>query len=151
MFTVTVAMSPGAVPAVPLKTGFFVVAKLPLAGATRVRAGGVVSVLSTATKASVIPPHKPLGLVPHFVSKAERVVGKLEEVVVPATYAMPIASTAMPFATSSPVPPRKVKYTTEAVPDREGSNWATKASWLPALLPGRGGVPIVLDLVKPVT
>src|SRR5215470_2170991 len=103
MFTVTVAMSPGAVPAVPLKTGVFVLVQLAFAGATRVRAGGVVSVLSTATKASGVTA---LHGGAQLRSKAEGVVGKSEEAVVPATYALPIASTAMPFATSSPVPPR---------------------------------------------
>src|ERR1700684_2446061 len=57
-----------------------------------------------------------LKVAPHFPSPPQSVlnepgvVGKSGESVVPPTYASPALSTAIPFATSSSLPPRYVEY-----------------------------------------
>src|SRR5207244_12697707 len=66
------------------------------------------------------------------VSKAPGVVGKSVDKVSPVTKAEPVPSTAMPRASSSWLPPKKVEYTRGAEPS--GFNFVTKTS-LPAIPP----------------
>ena len=63
---------------------------------------------------------------PQVRSDAPGVVGKSAEIVSPATYAVPEASTAIPAAVSQPcAPPRKVAYSRVVPP---GPSFATNAS-----------------------
>jgi len=55
-------------------------------------------------------------------------VGKFDDKVVPATYAFPLLSTAIPVAASKLFPPKYVEYTSELAPERSVFNFDTKPS-----------------------
>src|ERR1700736_2619184 len=78
--------------------------------------------LSFVTKAS---PFWHGWMSPQLVWNAPNVVGKLGDLVVPVTYALPALSAAMPFVRSSLLPPRYVEYTNV---DPAGLILATKES-----------------------